>query len=163
MIPSDFNPHRKLTNRAEAQSVLDETIEQAGRQLRMFDDRGEYYGFERLSFAQALTGFLKRDSQAQATILLHDTAYAERHCPRLMDILRRFSPRLRILACDPSIRDYARGLIIADHGVLMTRPHFDRQVTFIDYEERAISSAQSLFAELEALAHPGIAARVTGL
>lgn len=163
MIPADFNPHRKLDGRAQAQSVLDETIEQSHRFVRIFDDRGEFYGFSRLSFAIALAAFLTRDKQAQAIIVLHDCDYVEKRCPRITEMLRRYGSQLKILKTDDSIRGFARGMVIGDHGVLMSRPHFDQPSTFVDYDEKAVATAQSLFAEIEQITKPGLSGQITGL
>lgn len=163
MIPADFNPHRKLSSRAEAQLVLDETIEQCNLQLRIFDDRGAFYGFERKAFALALSAFLTRDPRAQATLIMRDTTHLEKKCPRVLDLLKRHAPQLRILCSDPSVREFSRGIAVGDHGVLLSRPHFDRLVTFVDYDEQAISAALALFSELESQARPGLSGHVTGL
>ena len=163
MIPSDFNPHRKLGSRAQAQAVMDETIEQSSKFIRIFDDRGEFYGFERVSFSNALSHFLTRDRQAQAIIVVHDIAHIEKYCPRVNQISRRFSPQLRIFLTDESIRGFARGMVIADHGVLMTRPHFSQSATFVDYDEKSVSNALGVFAELSQLSELALSGTSSGL
>ncbi len=163
MIPADFKPHRKLGSRAEAQSILDETVEQSRSIVRIFDDRGEFYGFERTSFATALSNFLTRDRQAQVMIVVHDITYIEKHCPRLHQIIRRFSPQLRLWVTDESIRGFARGMVIGDHGVLMSRPHFGQSATFVDYDEKSVSNAQSVFSELALLSQVALSGSVSGL
>ena len=163
MIPADFKPHRKLGSRSEAQQVLDETVEQSRNIIRIFDDRGEFYGFERASFARALGNFLVRDRQAQAVIVVHDISHLEKHCPRVNQLARRFSPQLRIFLTDESIRGFARGMVIGDHGVLMSRPHFGQSATFVDYDEKSVSNAQSVFGELSQLSRLALSGSVSGL
>ncbi len=163
MIPADFNPHRKLDSRAQAQAVLDETIEQSSKFIRIFDDRGEFYGFERCSFSEALSHFLTQDRQAQAIIVVHDIAHIEKYCPRVNRISRRFSPQLKIFLTDESIRGFARGMVIADHGVLMTRPHFGQSATFVDYDEKSVSNALGVFAEITQLSQLALSGTSTGL
>jgi hypothetical protein len=148
MIPADFNPHRKLASRAQAQAVLDETVVQSRHVLSIFDDRGEFYGLERRAFALALSSFLSQDRRAQAIVIVQDIGHIERHCARINDLVRRFSPQLRIFVTDESLRHYARGMVIGDHGVLMSRPQFGQAATFVDYDEKAVANAQSLFTEI---------------
>lgn len=163
MIPCDFNPHRKLAGRAEARLVLDDTIGQCNRLLRIFDDRGEFYGFQRKAFCDALAGLLAQSPDARAVLVLHETAYVEKHCPRLMQLLRRHTPRLVVRQTEAGIRSLARGLVIGDHGVLMSRPHFDQLATYIDYDETAVKGAASLFAEIELSTGHSLSGHVTGL
>lgn len=163
MIPSDFNPHRKLANRAEARRVLDDTIGQCSRLLRIFDDSGEYYGFERKAFCDALAVLLAQSHDARAVLIVHSTAHIEKNCPRLMRLLRRHTPRLVIRQTEPAVRSLVRGLVIADHGVLISRPHFGQPGTFIDYDETAVSTAVSLFAEIELATGHSLSGHVTGL
>lgn len=163
MIPADFQPRRRLASRAEARSVLDETVEQCRSALCIFDDRGEFYGFERLSFAIALAALLTRNRQASATIVVHDASYIERYCPRLVELLRQYGPQLRILQTEPSLHGFCRGLVIADHGVVLRRPHFEQSATFVDYEEQAVADARRLFDEIMQLARPAPCGQVAGL
>ena len=163
MIPADFNPRRKLASRAQARQVLDDTIEQCSNRLRIFDDHGEFYGFERLSFAIALATFLARSRTATATIIVHDVSYIERRCPRVVELLRQYGPQLQILQTDPQLHSFCRGSVIADHGVVLRRPHFDQATTFLDYGDEALVEANRLLDEIRQLATPAAIGRVTGL
>lgn len=163
MIPSDFNPRRKLASRAQARQVLDDTIEQCSNRLSVFDDRGEFYGFERLSFAIALATFLSHSRTATATIIVHDASYIERRCPRVVELLGQYGPQLRILQTDPQLHSFCCGLVIADHGVVLRRPHFDQATTFLDYDEQAVVDANRLLDEIKLLTRPAAIGQVTGL
>jgi hypothetical protein len=163
MIPTDFNPHRRLASRVEAQTVLDETVRQACTFLRIFDDRGEFYGFERSAFAAALREFLTRDRQAQAIIIVHDSGHIERNCARINGIARRYSPQVRIYVADESLRNYARGMVISDQGVLISRPQFGQAATFVDYDEKAVANALALFSEINQTSQLMFSGTVSGL
>jgi hypothetical protein len=163
MIPADFAPRRRLGSRAEARSVLDDTIEQCSTTLTIFDDCGQFYGFERLSFAIALATFLSQDRGTSATIIVHDPSYLERHCPRIVAMMRQYGPQLRVLQTEPALHSFARGLVVADHGVVLRRPHFDQATTFLDYDPQALIDATRLIDEIKLLTRPTAIGQATGL
>ncbi len=163
MILADFNPHRRLAGRVEAQAVLDETVRQSRSTLRIFDDRGEFYGLERSAFAGAMNEFLTRDRQAQAIIIVHDSSHIERNCARINEIARQYSPQICIFVTDESLRHYARGMVIGDHGVLMSRPQFGQAATFVDYDEKAVANALALFTEINQSSQLMFSGTVSGL
>ena len=148
MNQSDFEPTRKLTSRAQAREALDTTLGETRRFLRIFDLDGRFYGFERRTFAQALRTLLTHQGDARVLMVLHDTEHVEKHCPMVIQLLRSFSPRLSILTTSGEIRGFARGLVIADQAAVLRRPHFDHAVTYIDYDDKAIASAASLFEDI---------------
>ena len=159
----EFEPYRRLTTRAEARAALDDTVSETTHALRMFDDRGEFYGFDRRPLIQGLAALMKRSPETRVSLVLHDTTFIVQRCPLLLELLRAFSPRLQVLRTDEAIRSFSRGLVIADEAVVLRRPHFDRPVTLIDYDEKAIAGAATLFEEILGHASPAVPGNHTGL
>ncbi len=163
MNPQDLQSYRRLDTRTAAREAFDEILGRAQRSLRLIDDRGEFYGFDRPRFATALQALLRRSRDASITLVLHDSGFVERDCPRLVDLLRRHAPRLRILRSADSARHFSRGFVLADETVVLRRPHYDSALTFVDFDERAVAEAAHLLDEIvgEAMPAPGLS--VTGL
>jgi hypothetical protein len=159
----DFQPHRRFGTRTEARAALDDTLSETRHFLRIFDDDGSFWGFERKTFSDALSALLRRHADHRVIIVLHDASHVARNCPRLVQLLRSFAPRLQVLGTDAEIRGYARGLVLSDDGVLLRRPHFGQAVTFIDYDEKAIAAAGALFEDILGHASQAIAPHTTGL
>lgn len=163
MNPQDLQSYRRLDTRAAARDALDEILGRTQRSLRLIDDRGEFYGFDRARFAGTLQALLRRSRDASITLVLHDTGFVERDCPRLVDLLRRHAPRLRILQSAESARHFSRGFVLADDTVVLRRPHYDSAMTFVDFDERAVAEAAHLLEEIVGEAMPAAGLSVTGL
>jgi hypothetical protein len=163
MGSNDFNPNRRLTTRAQARNALEDCVSQVGQHLRVFDDRGEFYGLDRRALAEPLGHALRQKPALRITMVLHDTRHLVEKGARLIELVRAFEPRLQIYRTTGSVRSFARGLIVADQMVVLRRPHFDAAVTIVDYSPEAIAQAGSLFDELLVQSEPATLGAVTGL
>ncbi|NLD67259.1 MAG: hypothetical protein GX644_00435 [Limnobacter sp.] len=163
MNPEDLESYRRFETRSEALAAFDRIVGRAQRTLQLFDDSGEFWRLERKVFADAVQALLDRSRDATVTLVVHDTGYIERRCARLLALLRRRTPRLRVLRSDTSTRGFSRGVVIADATVVLRRPHFDRPRAFLDFGEAEVGAASALFAELVDGAQPGVVPSVTGL
>ncbi len=161
--PSDFEGYRRIDTRSAAIAVFDRLASRAQHSIQIFDDRGEYWGLDRAAFAQAVRLTLGRSRLASVSIVLHDTGFVEKHCPRLMSMVAIHAPRLRVMPADPSLRSFSRGVVILDATVVMRRPHFDQPRVFVDFDEIAVSAAGKMFSELVDSALPALPGYVTGL
>ncbi len=161
--PQDLQSYRRIETRGEARAAFDGLVARAQRSVRIADVRGDFYGFERKVFAEALEALLSRSRDAAVELVLHDASFVERHCPRVVALLRRRWPRLRVLRSDPSVREYPRGFALVDECVVLRRPHHDSALTFVDFDEGAVSEARTLLDELAAGATVAIGPSTTGL
>lgn len=155
--------YQRFDSRTQAISALDTALEGAVRRVRIFDDRGDFYGFDRAGFADALSALLRGNRNAEVLVILRDTTFLHRHCPRLLALAARFGSRIRVLEVGGTVRQFARGFVIIDDSVVLRRPHFDQAVTFWDIDEAAIAAAHRVIDEL--LEHVGtpVSAQVAGL
>jgi len=163
MDPLDFQGYRRIETRSAARAAFDTILARTQRSLRIADDRGEFYGFERKPFADALEALLGRGPDAAIELILHDPTFVERFCPRVIALLRRHWPRLRVLRSEESAREFPRGFVLADDAVVLRRPHHDSALTFMDFDEQAVAEARALLDELAAGATVAIGASTTGL
>jgi len=163
MNPQDLESYRRLDTRAEARQAFDGIVSRAQRSLRIADDRGEFYGFDRKAFADSVAALLDRGRDTFVELVLHDPSFVERSCPRVVALLRRHSPRLRVLRSEDSARGYPRGFVLVDDTVVLRRPHHDSVLTFVDFDEEAVAEARALLDELSAGASVAISANTTGL
>lgn len=163
MDAQNFDPNRRLNTRAEARAAFDDTLSETELQLRLFDDQGSFYGLERRSVAEQCRRLLRQRRDSRIQIIVHDTGYIERQCPRMIALIREFSPRIQVMATEPSIRSYSRGILISDQRVVLRRPHFDQPMTVVDYEDAAIAAAAALFEDLLGNSAPAISGGVAGL
>lgn len=155
--------YQRFDSRMHAISAFDTALEGAIRRVRIFDDRGDFYGFDRRDFAERLDRLLRRNREAEALVVLRDAAFVQRHCPRLMELMVRYGGRIRVLKITGPVRGFARGFVIIDDSVVLRRPHFEQAVTFWDIDEKAIAAAHGVIDELLQHAGTAISPHVTGL
>lgn len=155
--------YQRFDSRMHAISALDTALEGAHRRVRIFDDRGDFYGFDRRAFAEAIEGLLRGNREAEVLIVLRDTDFVQRHCPRLLELMARHGSRIRVLKVTGSVRGFARGFVVVDDSVVLRRPHFEQAVTFWDIDEKAIAAAQGVIDELLQHAGTTVSPHVTGL
>ncbi|RPH67577.1 MAG: hypothetical protein EHM83_01115 [Burkholderiales bacterium] len=163
MDPQDLLGYRRIETRTEARAAFDRIVSRAQRSLRIADDRGEFYGFDRKAFADALEALLGRGRDTAVEMILHDPSFVERSCPRVVALLRQHTPRLRVLRSEESARQFPRGFVLVDDTVVLRRPHHDSALTFVDFDEQAVAEARTLLDDLVNGATAGISANVTGL
>ncbi len=163
MNPDDLQTYRRLDTRSQARAAFDDIVARTQRSLRIADDRGEFYGLDRKAFADALQALLLRSREATVELILHDASFVERSCPRVTALLRRFWPRLRILASEESARNYPRSFVLADDTAVLRRPHHGSALTFVDFGDDAVTEARALIGELAAGASVAITPDTTGL
>lgn len=155
--------YQRFDSRMHAISAFDTALEGARRRVRIFDDRGDFYGFDRHEFAEAIDRLLRRSRDAEVLVVLRDANFVQRHCPRLMELMVRHGGRIRVLEVAGSVRGFARGFVVVDDSVVLRRPHFEQAVTFWDIDEKAIAAAHGVIDELLQHAATPISPHVTGL
>ena len=161
--PLDLQTYRRIDTRSQARAAFDRIVSRAQRSLRIADDRGEFYGFDRKTFADALEALLGRGRDTTIELVLHDASFVERFCPRVVALLHKYGPRLRVLRSEESARDYPRGFVLVDDTVVLRRPHHDSMLTFVDFDDAAVAEARALLDDLVAGATVAIGASSTGL
>lgn len=153
----------RLDTRSAARKALDDALSQARQSVKIFDLDGSFWGFDRLDFGKAVADLLAREPTGTVTLLLHDTRFVQRRCPRLMALLARRAARLRIMPTSPSIHGFRRGVAIVDDRIVLRRPHFEQPLVFVDGDPLEAARSARLFADIEREALPGLSATTTGL
>lgn len=148
-MSSSFSPtYQRLSSRVEVRSAFDTAIEVAQRQISLFDRDGDLYGLNRRQMADALSVFLLKNPLAEIELIVHDLGYLQNDCPRLIPVLRRFSPRFRVLLTEEGIKAFSRGFVVFDDMNVLRRPHFDQSLVFWDSSETAVGQAKELIEQL---------------
>jgi hypothetical protein len=129
-------------------SAFDTCLEAAEHEIAMFDRDGQFYGLERRQAAELLSVFLLKNSIARIEIIVQDISFLEMKCPRLIAVLRRFSPRMSVRVTEPELQHFARGFAIFDNKAVLRRPHFDRSLSYWDTDDMAIGQAKELIEQI---------------
>ena len=107
---------------------------------------------------------MRADSTATLDIVVHDTEWIERSCPRLTSLLKYYGHAITIRRTGDDAKHAMDPLVIVDdlhylHHLHATQP---RAVLGIS-EPDGVSPLVARFAEIWASAEPGISATVLGL
>ena len=155
--------YQRFASKTDARSAFDTVLENAHREIRLYDRDGDFYGLDRQEVAANLGQLLRRNPQTSVRFVLQHTDYLRLHCPRIVALMQRHSEQFEVRKLNAELSGYERGCLLADQTVVMRRPHFDQGLAFWDVGEAEITSAERLFAELWDSAPDKVSAGVTGL
>ena len=104
------------------QSAVDRLLEQPGRELRAFDPDGSSLRLNDPARIARLERFLLASRTRRFYLVLHDTEHLTRQCPRLMNLLHRFSHAIQINRTHEEIREVQDSFLLLDSMNYVRRP-----------------------------------------
>jgi len=125
MTSESQTTHRKLDGRIELEEATNTVIQLAQRQLRIFDynlSDGSYNSAARFDL---LRNFLLASRANRLDIVLHDTDYLTRQCPRMMLLIQQFSDAIRVNTTTPETKSIYDPFLVADQMHYVHRFHYD--------------------------------------
>ena len=164
-MPPPLAPeHRRLEGLQEYEQAVDLVIQQARRNLRIFSYNLRGEGYNSLARIEALQNFLLMSRTNRLTIVLHDTDYLTRECPRMMNLLRQFSHAISIYQTSDEARSISDPFIIADNDHCLHRFHYDhpRATLALNDKEGALELARR-FNEIMETSEPAAPPTTLGL
>ena len=159
---SNFS-YQRFDDRQSARSAFDTGLETARRNISIYDRDGEFYGLQRPEVAASFEKLLRASRDTTIHIIVQRPEFIAEKCPRIVNVLGTFSPRIQILKLKRKHQSFERGFVLVDKSVVMRRPHFDRKETFWDVDEIEIAGASRLFMELFESATVAVSSGTTGL
>lgn len=156
--------HRQLNSTADYTEALDVLIELARHRLRIFDYNLEDGGYTTLRRYDLLRTFLLASRSNRLEIVLHDTDYLTRFCPRILGLLKQFSHAITIQETTPQAKAIYDPFTIADEACFLHRFHYDNPRALLALHD--IEGSHVLikrFEEIRAASAPAIPATILGL
>ena len=163
--PGAPTPHyERLSSIAEQVTAIDTLIDLARLSIRVFDIDLSRMGWNNAARVDKLTKFLHGAPGARLEIILHDTGWIERSCPRLLTLFRAHSHVMTIRRTGDDARAAMDPLIIVDgihflHRFNIGQP---RAALSIGDPEAALPLV-TRFDAISESAVPGLTASVLGL
>jgi hypothetical protein len=117
---------RRLQGREEGIAALDDLILGAARTLHIFERDLEWGGYDSLARFEALNAFFRRGPDSRVRLVVHDTAFLVRHCPRLMDLYQRYAHVFEIRQTLDEARRVSDPFAVADGRHYVRRFHYDQ-------------------------------------
>jgi len=144
--------------------AIDELIDLAQQRLQVFDIDLSEGGWQSAARCERLAAYLRRAPNARVDIILHDTGWLERSCPRLVNLLRLYSHAITVYRTGPEARAAQDPLVIADGRHFLHRFHIDHAgASFAIEQPQLARPLVERFAEIWATGEPGLGASVLGL
>jgi hypothetical protein len=117
--------HRKLDGLAEYADAIDEIIGLAKGYIHIFDYSLDNMGFNSVARYDALHAFLIASTQNRLSIVVKDSDYLGKHCPRMLMLLRRFGHNMAINRTRTEAADACDPFCVVDGEHFVRRFHFD--------------------------------------
>jgi hypothetical protein len=153
-----------LTSVAEQIAAIDELIALAQRRIRVFDHDLSQTGWNQPARIERLSAFLRGTRGRRLDIIVHDTAYLETACPRMLNLLRNYSHAMTIYRTGPEAKVATDPLLIVDDRHYLHRFHIDQARASMGVEQpEQTRPLASRYEEIWATGEPGVNATVLGL
>lgn len=156
--------YETLSTVAELVTAIDTLIALSKRSIRVFDIDLSRMGWNDAARAQKLSAFLRASPAARLEIVVHDTSWIERSCPRLTSLFRLHSHAMVIRRTGEDAKNAMDPLMIVDgihflHRFNIAQP---RAALSIGDSEAAVPFV-ARFDAISESSEPGLGASVLGL
>ena len=163
--PPDAAPKRERLDTIAAQvSAIDTLIGLARRSIRVFDVDLSEMGWNGAARAESIVAFLRASDTATLDIVVHDTGWIERSCPRLTELLKFYGHAITIRRTGEDARHVTDPLMLVDNKHFLHRLDISQPRAVLSIAEPdAAKPLVARFEEIWASAEPGIGSTVLGL
>jgi hypothetical protein len=156
--------YRRFSGEAEFQLAVDRLLEQAGRELRIFEPDAAALRLDSPVRIARLEGFLRGSRTRRIQLVVHETEHLTRRCPRMMDLLKRFNHAIQINRTHEEIRSLQDAFMVLDAGHYLRRPVAEHSRGAIGlHDETEALVMRSRFLEIWAASYPGVSSTTVGL
>lgn len=156
--------HEKFDTLSDYRLSLDRVIQLATRELNIFDLDLADGGYNTPQRFDLLRAFLAASRNNRAVIVLHDTDFLTKRCPRMMNLLTQFGHAIQINQTSQQARGVHDPIVIADQRHYVHRFHYDHPrgiVALDDYE--GCTPLKQKFEEILEYSEPAASATILGL
>ena len=156
--------YRPFSGEAEFQLAVDQLLAQPGRELRVFEPDGSALRLNAPARVALLEAFLRASRTHRLMMVVHETEYLMRSCPRMMDFIKRFSHAIQINRTHEEIRSLQDAFMVLDAAHYVRRPMASRMRGAIGLNDDTEALAmRSRFLEIWSASFPGVAGTTVGL
>ncbi|HUJ85319.1 MAG TPA: hypothetical protein VLX30_00530 [Burkholderiales bacterium] len=158
-------PHYELFDTEAAfQAALDSILEQAGRELRIFDPDLAALRLNAPGRIARIERFLQASRTRRLYAVVHDTGHVTRQCPRMMALLARYSHAIQINQTHQEIRELQDSFLVLDSMHYLRRPvaRLFRGALGLNDENEALAM-RGRFGEIWSASFPAVAPTTLGL
>jgi hypothetical protein len=156
--------HETLDTVAAQIAAIDELIGLAQHSIRVFDVDLSAMGWNEAGRAEMIVAFLRTSRNARLDIVVHDTGWIERSCPRLTRLLKYYGHLITIRRTGDDAKHAMDPLVLVDDQHYLHRLHGAQPRAVLGVAQP--DETRPLVERFEAIwssAEPGLSATVLGL
>ncbi len=156
--------YQRFENESEFNAALDRFLEQPGREMRLFDSDLKALRPNSPARIAQFEHFLRGSRTRRIYIVLQDTEYLTRMCPRMLGLLKLFTHAIQINRTHEEIRNLQDAFLVLDAQHYLRRPVAEsfRGAMGLHDETEALGM-RSRFQEIWTASYPGVASTTVGL
>ncbi|MSQ88335.1 MAG: hypothetical protein EXR32_03540 [Betaproteobacteria bacterium] len=156
--------YQRFESEGDFQKALDRLLEQRGRELRVFDPDLKALRLNLPARVAQLENFLRANRSHRIYIVVHHTEHLTRQCPRMMELLKRFTHAIQINRTHEEIRNLQDAFLVLDAQHYLRRPVAERLRGAIGlHDETEALAMRSRFHEIWGASYPGVSSAILGL
>jgi len=156
--------HETLATVAAQVAAIDSLIGIAKHSIRVFDVDLSGMGWNDPARAENIVAFLRANPTAKLEIIVHDTSWIGRSCPRLVNLLKYHGHAIAIRRTGEDARHAMDPLVIVDGTHFLHRFHVAQpRAAFSIGDPVAAQPLVTRFDAISESAEPGLTATVLGL
>ncbi|TAK45582.1 MAG: hypothetical protein EPO29_01455 [Betaproteobacteria bacterium] len=160
-MPPDY---QLFESEADFQAAVDRLLEQPGRELRVFDPDLASLRLNAAERVARIERFLQASRARRLYLAVHDTDYLTKYCPRMLQLLKRYSHAIQVQRTHEEIRELRDAFLVLDTAHFLRRPetrYWRGAICFNDHNEAYAMRAR--FLEIWAASYPAVSATTLGL
>ena len=164
---SDEKPkpeYQRFDTEAAWHQAVDQLIARDGRELRIFDPDLTSLRLNIPERIALLEQFLQSSRTRRLFLVAHDSEHLTRFCPRMMQLLARYSHAIQINRTHEAIRNIQDSFLVLDARHYVRRPvaAFFRGASGFEDESEGLAM-RSRFLEIWAASFPAVSSTTVGL
>jgi|SRR6185295_6599864 len=146
------------------QAAVERLLAQPGRELRIFDPDGTALRLNDSGRIESVERFLSASRTRRLYMVVHDTDHLTRQCPRMLQLLGRFSHAVQINRTHEEIRHLQDSFLVLDsqHYVRRSVASFYRGAMGLGDDVEGLAM-RSRFMEIWEASYPGVSSTTVGL
>ena len=156
--------YERFDTNAGFQSAVERLLDQPGRELRVFDPEGASLKLNDFARVARLEAFLQVSRTRRIYMVVHNTEFITRQCPRMMSLLARYAHAIQIYRTGEEIRELQDAFLVLDALHYVRRPvaSFFRGAMALGDENEALAM-RGRFMEIWGSSFPAVSSTTVGL
>ncbi len=161
---TELIPNQIITGEQLYHEAITLILQNAERELLIFDQNLSHGGFSSLEKFNLLQNFLADNIASELTIILQDAAFFQNRCPRLLKLLEVYGHKMRVHVTNASVKHVKDCFILADRKHYIRRIHIDQPRFRFALDDRQNTEAlHNRFVEISEAIADAVTMRPLGL